>query len=66
MKEQAKKTKERESKATIRKAFKHGQRTQKMMSFRIDEENAAHLAKVENKGRLINELLAEHFKVIQE
>lgn len=57
-----KKRKERKSTASIRKASRHGEHTQKMMSFRIDEVNAEKLAREPNKGRLINNLLAEHYR----
>jgi len=46
-----------------RKAYKWGQRTQKMMSFKVDLDLAARLAEVKNKGRLINNLLRDYFKV---
>lgn len=46
-----------------RKAYKWGQRTQKMMSFKVDLDLAARLVEVKNKGRLINNLLREYFKV---
>lgn len=36
---------------------KNGERTQKMMSFRCDDEVAGILAKVSNKGRLLNDLV---------
>lgn len=52
----------RHSTATVRKASKHGEHTQKMMSFRLDLDNEQHLAKEANKGRLINELLRQHYK----
>lgn len=39
------------------KRAKNGERTQKMFSFRLDKENADWLQGVQNKGRLINELL---------
>lgn len=44
-------------KPRTRKAWKHGERTQKMMSFRLDADLAAYLEGWANKGRLINELL---------
>lgn len=58
--------KERKSTATIRKGGKHGQVTQKMMSFRIDAENVEKLEAEPNKGRLINKLLQEHYASQQE
>lgn len=45
-----------------RKAFRWGQRTQKMMSFKVDLDLAEMLVEVKNKGRLINNLLREYFK----
>lgn len=46
-----------------RKAYKWGQRTQKMMSFKVDLDLAARLVEVKNKGRLLNNLLRDYFKV---
>lgn len=37
---------------------KNGERGQKMMSFRVDNENAAWLTQQANKGRYINDLIA--------
>ena len=54
--------KERKSTATIRKAFKRSDgRSQKMMSFRVDSDLMERLNQEPNKGRLINNLLREHF-----
>lgn len=53
--------KERKSTATIRKAFKHGESSQKMMSFKVDLENWEAMEGEVNKGRLINNLLREHY-----
>lgn len=53
----------RESRATIRKASKHGVTTQKMMSFKVDLEVWEKLTSEANKGRLINELLKQHYKL---
>lgn len=51
---------EKEEKARIRKAYAaKGERSQKMMSFRIDFENAEWLEQQENKGRTINNLIAQ-------
>lgn len=50
-----KKEKERQRKADI----KHGETTQKMMSFRLDNDLVESLKSVANKGRLINELIRE-------
>lgn len=49
-----------EEKARIRKAYAaKGERSQKMMSFRIDYENAEWLEQQPNKGRTINNLIAQ-------
>lgn len=45
-----------------RKPFKWGERTQKMMSFKIDLDLVESLNTVRNKGRLINNLLREYFE----
>lgn len=45
-----------------RKAYKWGQRTQKMMSFKVDLDLVECLNTVRNKGRLINNLLREYFE----
>lgn len=37
---------------------KNGERGQKMMSFRVDNENAVWLTQQANKGRYINDLIA--------
>ena len=51
---------EQEKKAQPRKGrAANGQRDQKMMSFRLDSENAAWLERQPNKGRYINDLLAQ-------
>ena len=51
---------EKEEKSRVRKAYAaKGERSQKMMSFRIDYENAEWLEQQENKGRTINNLLAQ-------
>ena len=48
-----------EEKARVRKAYAaKGERSQKMMSFRIDYENVEWLEHQDNKGRTINNLLA--------
>lgn len=52
-----------DSKERERKAFKWGERTQKMMSFKVDLDLVQHLQGVKNKGRLINNLLRDFFKV---
>lgn len=38
---------------------KNGERTQKMMTFRVDNDVAAILATAKNKGRLINNVIRE-------
>ena len=43
--------------ATIRKKAKWGTRTQKMVSFRADNESAEYLESKQNKGRYLNELV---------
>ncbi len=43
--------------ATIRKKAKWGTRTQKMVSFRADNEIAEYLESKQNKGRYLNELV---------
>lgn len=49
-----------EEKARVRKAYAaKGQRSQKMMTFRIDFENAEWLEHQDNKGRTINNLIAQ-------
>lgn len=46
-----------EEKERIKKSFKHGVISQKMMTFRIDHENVEWLEKQVNKGRYINNLI---------
>lgn len=43
--------------ATIRKKAKWGTRTQKMVSFRADNEIVEYLESKQNKGRYLNELV---------
>lgn len=62
MQNEEEKKKERPSSASLRKASRKGVVTQKMMSFRIDADNAERLANEPNKGRLINELLHAYFE----
>lgn len=45
-----------------KKRAANGAAASKMMSFRIDADNVKRLDDVPNKGRLINELLAEYFR----
>lgn len=61
MGKETKKKRERVSTATIRKACSKGQVTQKMMTFRLDGDLVEELEKEVNKGRLINNLLREHY-----
>lgn len=41
----------------VKKEWKRGKVTQKMMTFRVDNENATWLESKANKGRYINELI---------
>lgn len=51
---------EKDTKKQERKSrSKNGERTQKMMSFRVDADVASILLTVANKGRLLNNLLRE-------
>lgn len=51
---------EKQEKERVRKeGRKVGQRTQKMMAFRCDNDVADILATVANKGRLLNDLVKE-------
>lgn len=51
--------KEQTKSASVRKAYaRKGERSQVMMSFRLDNENAEWLNQQPNKGRYINELIA--------
>lgn len=50
---------ETEPRAQARKRYaRSGERSQKMVTFRLDIENAAWLSQQPNKGRYINELIA--------
>lgn len=52
--------KEKVEKKRIKREYaKRGSSNQKMMSFRLDNENAEWLQKQPNKGRYINELIAK-------
>lgn len=52
--------KEDEIKERVRREYaKRGERNQKMMSFRVDLDNIEWLESRENKGRYINQLIAE-------
>ena len=48
-----------EEKKRVRKVYSKNGTAQKMMSFKIDIENVEALQTVANKGRLINELIAD-------
>lgn len=49
----------KEEKERIRKAYgKKGERTQRMMAFRVDQELIPWLDSQANKGRYINDLIA--------
>lgn len=52
---------EKEVKQRVRKEFKHGSVTQKMMSFKVDLDILGFLNNEKNKGRLINNLLREYY-----
>ncbi len=50
---------QKEVKARVRKAYAaKGERSQKMMTFRVDLENVEWLEQQVNRGRYINELIA--------
>lgn len=49
----------------IRKAYTWGGITQKMMSFKIDLDLLERLKGEANKGRLINNLLRQHYKAFE-
>lgn len=61
MEEKEKKTKERASTATLRKASKKGEVTQKMMSFRVDSDVWDAMQVLPNKGRFLNDLVRNHY-----
>lgn len=61
MEEKEKKTKERASTATLRKASKKGEVTQKMMSFRVDADVWDAMQGLPNKGRFLNDLVRHHY-----
>ena len=54
---------EKETKERLRKASRRGTITQKMMSFKIDLNIVERLQQEQNKGRLINNLLREHYNL---
>lgn len=48
----------KEAKPRVRREYaKKGERSQKMVSFRLDNENASWLESQENKGRYLNSLI---------
>lgn len=49
--------KERKSTATVRKASRKGEVTQKMVSFRLDNDLGEFLDQQCNKGRYLNDLV---------
>lgn len=52
-----------EEKERIRKAYApKGERSQKMMSFRVDNDVAEWLSQQPNKGRYINDLIADDMR----
>lgn len=54
---------EQEKKSQLRKKrAKNGERTSKMVSFRADELTVQILDKVQNKGRLINDLVKQWWR----
>lgn len=48
-----------EKKERVRKEYSRGERSQKPMAFRIDNDVVEILAQVRNKGRLINQLVRD-------
>lgn len=54
--------KEKEQKQLRKQRAKNGERTSRMMSFRADEQTLQILAKVQNKGRLINNLVKQWWR----
>ena len=51
--------KENVQRTRLRKEYKRDEVTQKMMAFRVDLENAEWLKRFQNKGRYINDLIAQ-------
>ena len=51
--------KENVQRTRLRKEYKRDEVTQKMMAFRIDLENVEWLQRFKNKGRYINDLIAQ-------
>lgn len=62
MEELKNETRQRKSTASVRKASRHGVTTQKMMAFKIDLDLAEKMQGERNKGRLINDLLRQHYE----
>lgn len=55
--------KEKTEKQRIKREYaKKGERNQKMMTFRLDNENAEWLNQQRNKGRYINDLIKQDMK----
>lgn len=54
--------KKRPSTATVKKGGMKGRVTQKMMSFKVDLDNWEYLESKANKGRYINDIIAEDRK----
>lgn len=53
-------TEQKTKQAGTRKAYAaRGEQAQRMMSFRLDYENAEYLSTKPNKGRFINDLIAQ-------
>lgn len=53
-------TEQKTTQAGTRKAYSaRGEQAQRMMSFRLDYENAEYLSTKPNKGRFINDLIAQ-------
>lgn len=61
METEEKKKKGRASTATIRKPSKKGEKTQRMMSFRVDNDVWDTLQGNPNKGRLLNDLVRKYY-----
>lgn len=53
---------EEKAKQLRKQRAKNGERTSKMMSFRADELTLQILSKVQNKGRLINDLIKQWWR----
>lgn len=53
---------EKEDKQLRKQRAKNGEKTSKMMSFRADELTLQILSKVQNKGRLINDLVKQWWR----